>query len=158
MCTESARGWALLEMIRGLHALALCSSFLLRIYDTSQLDCKCCFDCTLVQCFTMIVTSQLAGAQFYTGQSHGMHQRILVTEGYVVCCAVPTIFITLIYFMAHLRYTAAAFFSNFFTVIVLGLVSLSGQSRSATKLIVLSCGPLFGLRSLNIHCPDFGCR
>lgn len=35
----------------------------------------------------------------------------------------PTIFITLIYFMAHLRYTAAAFFSNFFTVIVLGLVS-----------------------------------
>ena len=37
--------------------------------------------------------------------------------------AVPTIFITLIYFMAHLRYTAAAFFSNFFTVIVLGLVS-----------------------------------
>ncbi len=36
----------------------------------------------------------------------------------------PTIFITLIYFMAHLRYTAAAFFSNFFTVILLGLVSL----------------------------------
>ena len=35
----------------------------------------------------------------------------------------PTIFITLIYFMAHLRYTAAAFFSNFFTVILLGLVS-----------------------------------
>ena len=41
-----------------------------------------------------------------------------------VCGAiVPTIFITLIYFMAHLRYTAAAFFSNFFTVILLGLVS-----------------------------------
>ena len=35
----------------------------------------------------------------------------------------PTIFITLIYFMAHLRYTAAAFFSNFFTVILLGLVN-----------------------------------
>ena len=40
----------------------------------------------------------------------------------------PTIFITLIYFMAHLRYTAAAFFSNFFTVIVLGLVSLLCQT------------------------------
>ena len=43
----------------------------------------------------------------------------------VLHCAVPTIFITLIYFMAHLRYTAAAFFSNFFTVILLGLVSIS---------------------------------
>ena len=41
----------------------------------------------------------------------------------------PTIFITLIYFMAHLRYTAAAFFSNFFTVILLGLVSLIWQSH-----------------------------
>ena len=75
-----------------------------------------------------------------------MHQSILVTECYAVCCAVPTIFITLIYFMAHLRYTAAAFFSNFFTVIVLGLVSLPGQSRSAIKMILLSCGPLFGSR------------
>lgn len=38
--------------------------------------------------------------------------------------AVPTIFIVIIYFMAHLRYTAAAFFSNFFTVILMGLVCL----------------------------------
>ncbi|CAL8462005.1 g1536 [Coccomyxa elongata] len=37
--------------------------------------------------------------------------------------AVPTIFIVIIYFMAHLRYTAAAFFANFFTVILLGLVA-----------------------------------
>ena len=37
--------------------------------------------------------------------------------------AVPTIFIVIIYFMAHLRYTAQAFFSNFFTVILMGLVS-----------------------------------
>jgi hypothetical protein len=36
--------------------------------------------------------------------------------------AVPTIFIAIIYFMSHLRYTAQAFFSNFFTVILLGLV------------------------------------
>ncbi len=51
-----------------------------------------------------------------------------VKTGKLMCvpCAVPTIFITLIYFMAHLRYTAAAFFSNFFTVILLGLVSISG--------------------------------
>ncbi|EIE25035.1 P-loop containing nucleoside triphosphate hydrolase protein [Coccomyxa subellipsoidea C-169] len=37
--------------------------------------------------------------------------------------AVPTIFIVIIYFMAHLRYTAEAFFGNFFTVILMGLVA-----------------------------------
>lgn len=37
--------------------------------------------------------------------------------------AVPIIFIIIIYFMSHLRYTAQAFFSNIFTVIFVGLVS-----------------------------------
>ena len=51
-------------------------------------------------------------------------------------CAVPTIFITLIYFMAHLRYTAAAFFSNFFTVILLGLVSISASTRPFQETVM----------------------
>lgn len=38
--------------------------------------------------------------------------------------AIPTLFLVLVYFMGHLRYTAAAFFSNFFTVILVMLVSL----------------------------------
>lgn len=37
--------------------------------------------------------------------------------------AIPTLFLVLVYFMGHLRYTAAAFFSNFFTVILVMLVS-----------------------------------
>lgn len=54
--------------------------------------------------------------------------------------AVPTIFIVIIYFMAHLRYTAAAFFANFFTVILLGLVSASFGFSPGGSL-------LFGVRS-----------
>lgn len=38
--------------------------------------------------------------------------------------AIPTLFLLLVYFMGHLRYTAAAFFANFFTVILVMLVSL----------------------------------
>ena len=38
--------------------------------------------------------------------------------------AIPTLFLLLVYFMGHLRYTAAAFFSNFFTVILVMLVGL----------------------------------
>ena len=91
----------------------------------------------------------------HTGQHYGMHQRSLVTEGCVVCCAVPTIFITLIYFMAHLRYTAAAFFSNFFTVIVLGLVSLLGQSRSAINMILSVMWPSLWIESADDTVPRF---
>lgn len=36
--------------------------------------------------------------------------------------AIPTIFLIIVYFMGHLRYTAAAFFCNYFTVIVIMLV------------------------------------
>lgn len=36
--------------------------------------------------------------------------------------AVPTIFLLLIYFMAHLRYTPGAFFANYFTVLLMGAV------------------------------------
>jgi ABC-type multidrug transport system permease subunit len=36
---------------------------------------------------------------------------------------VPIVFIIIVYFMAHLRYTAQAFFSNVFTVTFVGLVS-----------------------------------
>ncbi len=36
--------------------------------------------------------------------------------------AIPTLFLLLVYFMGHLRYTAAAFFANFFTVILVMLV------------------------------------
>ncbi len=36
--------------------------------------------------------------------------------------AIPTIFLILIYFMGGLRYNAAAFFSNFFTVMLVALV------------------------------------
>ncbi len=42
--------------------------------------------------------------------------------------AVPIIFIIIVYFMAHLRYTAQAFFSNIFTVILVGLVRASSPS------------------------------
>ena len=35
---------------------------------------------------------------------------------------VPTIFLVIVYFMSHLRYTPQAFFSNYFTVILMGLV------------------------------------
>ena len=37
--------------------------------------------------------------------------------------AIPTLFLLLVYFMGHLRYTAAAFFANFSTVILVMLVS-----------------------------------
>ena len=36
--------------------------------------------------------------------------------------AIPTLFLLLVYFMGHLRYTAAAFFANYFTVILIMLV------------------------------------
>ena len=36
--------------------------------------------------------------------------------------AIPTLFLLLVYFMGHLRYTAAAFFANFFTIILVMLV------------------------------------
>lgn len=36
--------------------------------------------------------------------------------------AIPTIFILIVYLMGHLRYTAAAFFANYFTVLLLALV------------------------------------
>ena len=36
--------------------------------------------------------------------------------------AIPTIFILIIYLMGHLRYSAAAFFANYFTVLLLALV------------------------------------
>lgn len=36
--------------------------------------------------------------------------------------AIPTIFIFIIYLMGHLRYSAAAFFANYFTVLLLALV------------------------------------
>lgn len=36
--------------------------------------------------------------------------------------AIPTIFLLLVYFMGGLRYSAAAFFANFFTVILVMLV------------------------------------
>ncbi|KAL0032350.1 hypothetical protein WJX79_006390 [Trebouxia sp. C0005] len=39
--------------------------------------------------------------------------------------AIPTLFLLLVYFMGHLRYTAAAFFANFFTVILVMLVAQS---------------------------------
>jgi hypothetical protein len=41
---------------------------------------------------------------------------------------VPTIFLVIVYFMSHLRYTPAAFFANYFTVILMGLVC----ARAAT--------------------------
>ena len=40
--------------------------------------------------------------------------------------AIPTLFLIIVYFMGHLRYTAAAFFSNYFTVILIMLVSPCG--------------------------------
>lgn len=73
--------------------------------------------------------------------------------------AIPTLFIILIYFMGHLRYTAAAFFANFFTVVLVQLVSsFKGQS---SELFVIKdwyhnvsqcwiccarncCAPIFG--------------
>lgn len=39
--------------------------------------------------------------------------------------AIPTLFLLLVYFMGHLRYTAAAFFANFSTVILVMLVAQS---------------------------------
>lgn len=36
--------------------------------------------------------------------------------------AIPTVFILIVYLMGHLRYTAAAFFANYFTVLLLALV------------------------------------
>ena len=36
--------------------------------------------------------------------------------------AIPTIFILIVYLMGHLRYSAAAFFANYFTVLLLALV------------------------------------
>ena len=47
--------------------------------------------------------------------------------------AIPTLFLLLVYFMGHLKYTAAAFFANFFTVILVMLVRpccLSSHSDS----------------------------
>lgn len=43
--------------------------------------------------------------------------------------AIPTLFLLLVYFMGHLRYTAAAFFANFFTVILVMLVRLTHHSH-----------------------------
>ncbi|KAK9803713.1 hypothetical protein WJX73_005190 [Symbiochloris irregularis] len=39
--------------------------------------------------------------------------------------AIPTIFLIIVYFMGHLRYSAAAFFANYFTVILIMLVAQS---------------------------------
>ena len=45
--------------------------------------------------------------------------------------AIPTLFLLLVYFMGHLRYTAAAFFANFFTVILVMLVRLRSPVLSS---------------------------
>jgi hypothetical protein len=42
--------------------------------------------------------------------------------------AIPTIFILIVYLMGHLRYTAAAFFANYFTVLLLALVRAAAPS------------------------------
>ncbi len=59
--------------------------------------------------------------------------------------AIPTLFLLLVYFMGHLRYTAAAFFANFFTVILIMLVrlhfTLLGWSLSSS-LFTLHCQPV----------------
>ena len=56
--------------------------------------------------------------------------------------AIPTLFLLLVYFMGHLRYTAAAFFANFFTVILVMLVGyaiLDCLSRACPAASVVFC-------------------
>ena len=60
--------------------------------------------------------------------------------------AVPTIFLLLIYFMAHLRYTPQAFFANYFTVLLMGMV----RTRHRTILILQFI--LYGAHT-QIHAP-----
>ena len=54
--------------------------------------------------------------------------------------AIPTLFLLLVYFMGHLRYTAAAFFANFFTVILVMLVRLTYHSCFCFMYHDILCG------------------
>ncbi len=53
--------------------------------------------------------------------------------------AIPTLFLLLVYFMGHLRYTAAAFFANFFTVILVMLVGFAPQGAYLTAALSCAC-------------------
>ena len=48
--------------------------------------------------------------------------------------AIPTVFILIVYLMGHLRYTAAAFFANYFTVLLLALVRAAQRHSNAVQL------------------------
>lgn len=61
--------------------------------------------------------------------------------------AIPTLFLLLVYFMGHLRYTAAAFFANFFTVILVMLVGFAPYGSLKRKEYT----SLFGVNIMRSH-------
>ena len=55
--------------------------------------------------------------------------------------AIPTVFILIVYLMGHLRYTAAAFFANYFTVLLLALVRAARRHSTVFDQVQCSASP-----------------